>query len=106
MDKRLITVIMAAVLMALLITAIFYQVIVGREPMQANVPTKELVIAKADLPLGAAENDAYFRPRYIQVSRDQYLDRNCVLPHVEYRDQPVALHPPAAPATPRIYKPA
>ncbi len=37
-----------------------------------------------------AENDAYFRPRYIQVSRDQYFDRNSVLPHVERRDEPAA----------------
>ena len=53
MDKRLVTVILAAVAMALLITAIFYQVTVGREPTQAEVPTRELVIAKEDLPIGA-----------------------------------------------------
>ena len=39
--------------MALLITAIFYQVTVGREPTQAEVPMRELVIAKGDLPIGA-----------------------------------------------------
>ena len=39
--------------MALLITAIFYQVTVGREPTQAEVPMRELVIAKGDLPVGA-----------------------------------------------------
>ncbi len=58
MDKRLITVILAAVLMALLITAIFYQVTVGRGPSQAVVPTREVVIAKSDLPIGAVIGNA------------------------------------------------
>ena len=53
MDKRLVTVILAAVAIALLVTAIFYQITVGREPTQAEVPTRELVIAKTDLPVGA-----------------------------------------------------
>ena len=53
MDKRLLTVVLVAVLVALVITAIFYQIIVGRKPADADVATKELVVAKADLPMGS-----------------------------------------------------
>ena len=53
MDKRLLTVILIAVVVALVITAVFYQVTVGRRPVQAEVPTKELVVAKKDLPMGS-----------------------------------------------------
>lgn len=53
MDKRLITVILMAVVVALVITAIFYQITVGRRPTQAAVATKELVVAKENLPLGS-----------------------------------------------------
>ena len=63
MDKRLITVILAAVLMALLITAIFYQVTVGRGPSQAVVPTREVVIAKSDLPIGAVIGNARYNQK-------------------------------------------
>lgn len=53
MDKRLLTVIVMAVTVALIITAIFYQITVGRKPLQADVPTRELVVAKVDLPMGS-----------------------------------------------------
>ncbi len=42
-----------AVVVALVITAIFYQITVGRRPTQTAVETKELVVAKEDLPLGS-----------------------------------------------------
>ena len=53
MDKRLLTVIVMAVTVALVITAIFYQITVARKPLQAEVPLRELVVAKVDLPMGA-----------------------------------------------------
>ncbi len=53
MDKRLMTVVMAAVLVALVITAIFYQITVGRKSATAEVATKTLVVARAELPLGS-----------------------------------------------------
>jgi pilus assembly protein CpaB len=53
MDKRLLTVVMVAVLVALVITAVFYQITVGRRPAQAEVATKELVVATRELPMGA-----------------------------------------------------
>lgn len=53
MDKRLLTVVLAAILVALVITAIFYQITVGRRPVRAEVEQKALVVAKADLPMGA-----------------------------------------------------
>ena len=53
MDKRLITVILMAVVVALIITAIFYQITVGRRPTQTAVATRELVVAKTDLPMGS-----------------------------------------------------
>lgn len=53
MDKRLLTVVLAAILVALVITAIFYQITVGRRPVRAEVDQKALVVAKADLPMGA-----------------------------------------------------
>jgi pilus assembly protein CpaB len=53
MDKRLLTVVMVAVLVALVITAVFYQITVGRKPAQADVATKELVVATRELPMGA-----------------------------------------------------
>ncbi len=53
MDKRLLTVVMVAVLVALVITAVFYQITVGRKPTQAAVATKELVVATRELPMGA-----------------------------------------------------
>jgi len=53
MDKRLLTVVMVAVLVALVITAVFYQITVGRRPTQADVATKELVVATKELPMGA-----------------------------------------------------
>jgi len=53
MDKRLMTVVMAAVLVALVITAIFYQITVGRKSPTVGAPTKTLVVARAELPLGS-----------------------------------------------------
>lgn len=53
MDKRLMTVVMAAILVALVITAIFYQITVGRKSATAEVATKTLVVARADLALGS-----------------------------------------------------
>ncbi len=53
MDKRLITVIVMAVVVALVITAIFYQITVGRRPTQTAVAKKELVVAKEDLAMGS-----------------------------------------------------
>ncbi len=53
MDRRLLTVVLMAVFVALVITAIFYQITVGRKPVQAEVPTKELVVAKENLAMGS-----------------------------------------------------
>lgn len=53
MDKRLLTVVLAAIFVALVITAIFYQITVGRKPSQASGGSKTLVVAKTDLGLGA-----------------------------------------------------
>jgi pilus assembly protein CpaB len=53
MDKRLMTVVMAAILVALVITAIFYQITVGRKTPAADLATKTLVVARADLALGS-----------------------------------------------------
>ncbi len=53
MDKRLLTVVLAAILVALVITAIFYQITVGRKPAQAAANNKTLVVAKKDLGLGS-----------------------------------------------------
>jgi pilus assembly protein CpaB len=54
MDKRLLTVVLAAILVALVITAIFYQITAGRgRAVRAEVDQKALVVAKADLPMGA-----------------------------------------------------
>lgn len=53
MDKRLLTVVMVAVLVALVITAIFYQITVGRQPTRADVETRTLVVATRELDMGA-----------------------------------------------------
>ena len=58
MDKRLMTVVMAAVLVALVITAIFYQITVGRESEPGKVATKTLVVSRAELPLGSVISEA------------------------------------------------
>ncbi len=58
MDKRLLTVILMAVFVALVITAVFYQITVGRRPVQAETPTRELVIAKKELPMGSVITEA------------------------------------------------
>ncbi len=53
MDKRLLTVMMAAILVALVITAVFYQMTVGRKGPSPASQKKLLVVAKAELPIGA-----------------------------------------------------
>ncbi len=53
MDKRLVTVMLAAVVFALVITAIFYQITSGQKPVEASVQTKMLVVAKQDLSIGS-----------------------------------------------------
>jgi pilus assembly protein CpaB len=58
MDKRLLTVILMAVFVALVITAVFYQITVGRKPTQAETPTRELVVAKKELPMGSVITEA------------------------------------------------
>jgi pilus assembly protein CpaB len=58
MDKRLLTVILMAVFVALVITAVFYQITVGRRPAQAEVATRELVVAKKELPMGSVITEA------------------------------------------------
>ena len=52
MDKRLVTVILMAVAVALVITAIFYQITVGRGPVEAEVPMRELVVATTEMQMG------------------------------------------------------
>jgi pilus assembly protein CpaB len=52
------TVVMAAVLVALVITAIFYQITVGRKSATAEVATKTLVVARAELPLGSVISES------------------------------------------------
>jgi pilus assembly protein CpaB len=89
MDKRLLTVVMVAVLVALVITAVFYQITVGRKPAQADVATKELVVATKELPMGAkitAEDvrlvdfPAQAYPAGGFESIDTVLDRSVVQP--------------------------
>ena len=53
MDKRLVTVVMAAVLVALVITAIFYQITVGARQGGGVTETKTLVVARGELALGS-----------------------------------------------------
>jgi len=61
MDKRLLTVVLVAVLVALVITAIFYQITVGRRPAAAEAAMAQLVVAKADLDMGVEITDADLR---------------------------------------------
>ncbi len=53
MDKRLLTVVMVAILVALVVTGIFYQITVGRSTPVGETATKDLVIARSNLPMGA-----------------------------------------------------
>lgn len=53
MDRRLVTVIVAAVAVALIITVIFYAIVGARAPVQAETPTKDLVVATKDLAMGS-----------------------------------------------------
>jgi pilus assembly protein CpaB len=89
MDKRLLTVVMVAVLVALVITAVFYQITVGRRPTQADVATKELVVATRELPMGAKITPQDVRlidfpqqnyPKGGFESIDTVLDRSVVQP--------------------------
>src|SRR5690606_10393220 len=57
MDKRLLTVVLAAILVALVITAIFYQITKGGRPARAEDQKKAIVVAVADLPMGAMITD-------------------------------------------------
>ncbi len=54
MDKRFLTVLGMSVLLALLVSGIFYQITVRtNSPRREKYATKDLVVATADLPLGA-----------------------------------------------------
>ena len=53
MDKRLLTVMMAAIAVALVITGIFYQLTSGMRQSRVEPEKKLLVVAKTDLPIGA-----------------------------------------------------
>jgi pilus assembly protein CpaB len=57
MDKRLLTVILMAVFVALVITAVFYQITVGRTNVAAAPETRALVVAKKELPMGSVITD-------------------------------------------------
>lgn len=57
MDKRLLTVILMAVFVALVITAVFYQITVGRTNVAATPETRALVVAKKELPMGSVITD-------------------------------------------------
>ena len=97
MDKRLITVILMAVVVALVITAIFYQITVGRRPAQTAVATTEIVVAKDDLGIGTEiqrENllirdypsDAYPREGAFSDIED-VIDRAVISPIL--KDEPI-----------------
>jgi pilus assembly protein CpaB len=97
MDKRLLTVVMVAVLVALVITAVFYQITVGRRPSSGGTAaTKELVVATKDLPMGAKITAEDLRlvdfpekaaPTGSFPSIDQVLERSVVQPIL--KDEPV-----------------
>ncbi len=54
MDKRFLTVLAMSVLLALLVSGIFYQITVrANAPRKEKYETKDLVVANADLPIGA-----------------------------------------------------
>jgi pilus assembly protein CpaB len=84
------------VLVALVITAVFYQITVGRKPTQADVATKELVVATRELPMGAKITAQDVRlidfpqqnyPKGGFESIDTVLDRSVVQPIL--LDEPV-----------------
>lgn len=58
MDKRLLTVVMAAILVALVITGIFYRITVGGRPDETASTKKMLVVAKTELPIGVMLTEA------------------------------------------------
>lgn len=58
MDKRLLTVVMAAILVALVITGIFYQITVRGGSDETASTTELLVVAKTELPIGVMLTDA------------------------------------------------
>ena len=58
MDKRLLTVVMAAILVALVITGIFYQITVGGRSDDTAAKKKVLVVAKSELPIGTMLTEA------------------------------------------------
>ena len=92
MDKRLITVILMAVVVALVITAIFYQITIGRRQVQAEVPKKVLIVAEQDLPIGkvityedlrAMDFPAEAYPRGAFGDVEDVIDRSVVSPILE-----------------------
>jgi pilus assembly protein CpaB len=96
MDKRLLTVVMVAVLVALVITAVFYQITVGRKSTTADVATKELVVATKELPMGAKITPEDVRlidfpqanyPKNGFDNIDNVLDRSVVQPILA--DEPI-----------------
>ena len=97
MDKRLLTVVMVVVLVALVITVLpLYEVTVGRRPSQASGATKELVVATKDLPMGSKITAEDLRRWIIRKRRrrrvrspniDQVLERSVAQPIL--KDEPV-----------------
>ncbi len=92
MDKRLVTVILMAVVVALVITAIFYQITIGRRQVQAEVPKKVLIVAKQNLPIGkeityedlrAMDFPAEAYPKGAFGSEEDVIERSVVSPILE-----------------------
>lgn len=89
MDKRLITVILMAVVVALVITAIFYQIMVGRRTVQTEAPKKTLIVAERDLAIGsvityedvrAMDYPAEAYPEGAFANEEDVVDRSVVSP--------------------------
>ncbi len=53
MDKRFLTVLGMSVVLALIVSAVFYQLTIRKGPRKEKYETKDLVVATADLPMGA-----------------------------------------------------
>ena len=92
MDKRLVTVILMAVVVALVITAIFYQITIGRRQVQAEVPKKVLIVATQNLPIGkeityedlrAMDFPAEAYPKGAFGSEEDVIERSVVSPILE-----------------------
>jgi len=98
MDKRLVTVMLAAVVFALVITAIFYQITSGQKPAEASVQTKMLVVATQDLSIGSmiTEKDMQVIEFPLQgypeggfETTEEALDRSVIRPILE--NEPLTL---------------